>query len=231
MSPIWPYAAAAAAGYLAGSVPFGVLLARAKGVDLSSVGSGNIGAANVSRALGSRWGAFVLILDLLKGFIPTYCAWVYALKLGRAIGVDPVSHVWLAIGVALCAVLGHNFSLFLKFRGGKGVATSGGVFLALAPEALLAAIVVYVLTRAVFKYFSLASILAAAALPLAALCLPRLDGKDPLDPDGALPIVCFAALAGVLVIARHQANIRRLLAGTEPKHHVREKKETQGHEQ
>ncbi len=225
MSAIWPYAAAAGAAYMVGSVPFGVIVARARGVDLRQVGSGNIGAANVSRALGSRWGAFVLLLDILKGFVPTYCALVLADPLRRAMGEVWLSHVWLGIAAGFCAVLGHNFSIFLRLRGGKGVATSAGVFLALAPEALGVAVAVYVLCRAVFKYFSLASILAAVALPAAAFLVPRFDRMDRVEWKEALPIACFAALAGVLVIARHHSNIRRLLAGTEPRHHPEPKED------
>ena len=207
------YLAAAVAAYLVGSVPFGFWIARARGVDLRAVGSGNIGAANVSRALGRYWGTIVLMLDLLKGFVPTCGVMLGQVHL-RERGLLPVL---MGVVVGLGCILGHNFTIFLKFRGGKGVATSAGVFLVLAAEALFVSLAVYVLARVVFKYFSLASILAAASLPVAAIWIPKwITWGDPMKWEGGLPVVCFSVLAAGMVIARHHQNIRRLIAGTEP---------------
>jgi acyl phosphate:glycerol-3-phosphate acyltransferase len=214
----WPYAAALLAAYLIGSIPFGAILARAKGVDLRSVGSGNIGAANVGRALGPRWGAVTLVLDLLKGFLPTFFMLLATQSCPPAREAFP-SAAAAGVTVGFGCILGHVFTVFLKFRGGKGVATSAGVFLALAPEALFACLAVYLLSRLAFGYFSLASILAAAALTPAVLWMPRLISIewDGGEWDGGLILAGFAALASLVILVRHRENIRRLFAGTEPK--------------
>ena len=212
--PLILLAAFPAAAYLIGSIPFGLLIARVRGVDLRAGGSGNIGATNVGRLLGARWGYLCFALDVLKGLLPVLA--VGALLRGlRAGGQDlPATYhqaAWLAVGFGCIA--GHVFSLYLGFRGGKGVATSLGVLLGIFPYftfAGLAALGVWIVVTLTTRYVSLASMTAAAAfLPLfVAFNWPATK----LWPLGA-----FAAAMAVLVIARHKANILRLLNGTENK--------------
>ena len=181
------------AGYLAGSLPFGYWVARAgKGVDIRTLGSGNIGATNVWRKLGARYGVPVVFLDTAKGFVPALVA---------SLVVDDLAGV--LAGAA--AMLGHWRPLWLGFaRGGKMVATCGGAFLALAPLVGLVGAVVWIAVFALSRYASLASMLAAVALPVAAAVLGE-----------SWPVIAFAALAAAAVLALHRANIRRLASGTE----------------
>lgn len=182
-------------GYAIGSIPFSFLVARLFGVkDVRTVGSGNVGATNVMRSAGKGPGVLALVLDGLKGAATVWIA--------RAL-TSSESAVCLA---GLCAVMGHLFPVWLGFRGGKGVATGAGLFIPLAPQALGAAVVVFVGALAGLRYVSLASMLASLALPLAAWLL------------GAPPVVSLTALViGLTVVAKHHANIGRLLKGTEPK--------------
>ena len=208
------YFATALAAYLLGSVPTGYLVARAKGIDIRSVGSGNIGATNAMRVLGKPAGIFVLLVDVLKGYAA--CAllapFVFHL-LGDKVyelakfGLPPVcvienrNNIVAGIGV----VLGHNYTCWLKFKGGKGIATTAGVFLALAPWALLMALVVFILALVFTKYVSVASIAAAIALPTAVWIM---------TPQNIL-LGTIATALGVMAIYKHQGNIQRLRAGTE----------------
>jgi len=184
---------ALALAFVAGSIPTGVIVARAKGVDLRKVGSGNIGATNVSRALGGKWAAVVLVADAAKGALPV-------LLLGR-LWDDP----WLPAMGGLCAVLGQIFSIFLRGRGGKGVATSLGAGLALAPAPALACALVFALFFLVFRIASLGSLLGIACYPLF-LWLFHL---------GTWPRLTFAATIAVLIVARHKDNLLRLARGKE----------------
>ncbi len=181
--------------YLCGSVPFGLLIARARGVDVRQVGSGNIGATNVARTLGKRTGALVLFLDALKGLAP-----VLAARL-----------LWparpeLAAGAGLAAILGHVFPVWLKLRGGKGVATGLGVFLALSPLATAVAAALFLAVYATKRIVSVGSLAAATALPIAMLVLhePRTH-------------VALAVAVWLLVMVRHRGNIQRLLRREERK--------------
>ena len=194
----WPLVIAAVVGYLLGSLPFGYLVARTHGVDIFKVGSGNPGATNVKRTLGAKAGNTVLVLDLLKGSAAT--AWPLLPFLNA---LDP--RLMGVIGV-IAAVLGHSFSLFTKFRGGKGVATAAGGLLVLIPLAGAIAAATWVVVFYAFRYVSLASILAAVAVIAASWVLPY---------HVAISIV--ATLVGLFVIVRHRENIARLLAGTESK--------------
>jgi glycerol-3-phosphate acyltransferase PlsY len=191
--------------YLLGSVPFAYLIAKAvRGIDIREVGSGNVGATNVGRALGRKWGILVFALDVLKGFLPTLAA---LLLHGCRIG-EPE----LPLGVALAgfaAVAGHNWPVFLKFKGGKGMATSCGVFLAVFPLGLLIAVGVWAAVVALTRYVSVGSMVAAATLLACALLL----GRDPFGAGKFL--TALAAVAAVLSIVRHRANIGRLVQGTE----------------
>jgi len=185
--------------YFLGSVPFGYLAVKAvRGTDIRTLGSGNIGATNVGREIGRKWGALVFVLDVLKGLVPA-CA---ALKMsGPSLGA-------LA---GLAAIVGHNWPFFLGFRGGKGVATSCGVFLALFPLGVLISLGVWVGTLALWRYVSLSSMLAGVALLVCALLL-----QEDFLGDRKL-VTLLAALAAVLSVFRHKGNIRKLLQGTETK--------------
>ena len=186
------------AAYLLGSVPFGLLLARIKGVDLQKVGSGNIGATNVYRCVGKRWGIAAFVLDAVKGFVS---AFVFPMMVSS-------SPAWLGLACGVAAVAGHNWPVWLKFKGGKGVSTSAGMLLGIAPAAVGIGFIVFAITVALTRYVSLGSILAAIAVPTAFLALDRTENHL---LAGALVVM------GLLTIFKHRANIRRLLAGTEPK--------------
>jgi glycerol-3-phosphate acyltransferase PlsY len=190
-------AIAAVAGYLLGSVPCGYLVARWHGVDIFKVGSGSPGATNVKRSIGKNAGNLVFALDFLKGLIAA--GWVHLIATGAG-----NESVWIGLTGMAAAVLGHCFSVFLKFRGGKGVATSLGGAIALMPWAALAAIAVWLALFLTTRYVSVASIGLAATLPSVAYFWP------------GNPIVFFFALGvGVFVIVLHRANIGRLMLGTE----------------
>ena len=187
------------AGYLVGSMPFGYWLVRAtKGVDIRKVGSGNIGASNVWREFGRGYGIPVVLLDVAKGFVP---ALVGTLLVGELTGV-------LAGGAAM---LGHWRPLFLRFeKGGKTVATAGGAFLGVAPIVGGIGAVVWIVVFLLFRYASLASILAALSLPVVAAAL-----QEPW------PVIAFGAIAAVAVVLLHRPNIARLRAGTESRFRYR----------
>lgn len=197
MMNIW-FISSAAVGYLLGSLPFGYWVARAHGVDIFKVGSGNPGATNVKRTLGAKAGNTVLALDVAKGAIAT--AWPLLPMVAA-----PAAPTLALIGV-VAAVLGHSFSIFTGFRGGKGVATAAGGLLVLTPVACAIAAATWVVALYVFRYVSLASILAATAAITASWLLPHQVASS----------VIVSLLAG-FVIVRHHENIKRLLSGTENK--------------
>ncbi|HZP03918.1 MAG TPA: glycerol-3-phosphate 1-O-acyltransferase PlsY [Terracidiphilus sp.] len=195
--------AIAAAAFLLGSVPTGYLLVRIfRGQDIRSVGSGNIGATNVMRAGGKGLGAATFLLDVLKGCTAVWLSMALAGVLAPTLAPRNAE----AVG-ALCAVLGHMFTPWLKFRGGKGVATGFGVFLVAAPWAALAAIGLFALILALSRYVSLGSILAAASFPVFAWYMVR--GERPLF------FLAVQVAVALLIIVKHHQNIRRLLTGTE----------------
>ncbi len=201
-----PLLIALAIGYLLGSLPFGYLVARSKGVNIFEVGSKNPGATNVRRVLGSGPGNLVFFLDALKGAIAT--GWPQALVWldvpACNCGADQIRG--MAVAGLVGALLGHSFSCFTKFRGGKGVATATGGLLVLMPVAVLIGAVVWAATFFSTRYVSLASILASIAMPLAAFFLH--------EPRVLLGLTILIAL---LVVVRHRSNIQRLMAGTESK--------------
>ena len=192
----------ALAGYLLGSIPSGYLAGKARGVDIRTAGSGNIGATNAFRILGRGLGTCVLLADACKGWLAV------ALLPGlaqRLTGVDaPVNVESLRILAAVAVVLGHNYTCWLRFKGGKGIATSAGVLAALMPLALVISLTVWLLVCALTRFVSVASLAAALVLPFGAWL-----GHS----GGALTGVAVALSA--LAIYKHKANIQRLLAGTE----------------
>ena len=191
-----------AAAFLLGSVPTGYLVARAKGIDIRRHGSGNIGATNVLRTLGKPLGIFVFVVDALKGFT--------AVWLPHFLAAAPLPE-WLPMAAAVAAILGHNYTPWLGFKGGKGIATSAGVLLALMPWAVLAIAAVWFVVFSTTRYVSLASMSAAAALPVAVALLWH------FGVGGHLSLLIFALLISALAIWRHRSNIQRLRDGTEPR--------------
>lgn len=190
-------------GYFLGSIPFGYLLVRVfRGADVRATGSGNIGATNVARTSPSL-GVATLVLDALKGLIAVLAVLI----------IFPEQKT-IAFIAAVAAVVGHMFPVWLKFRGGKGVATGLGSFLLLTPKAILAAVVIFLLITTAFRFVSLGSIAAAASLPVLAILLREASGPA----EGVLITV-----ASLLIIIKHQQNIRRLMSGAEPKFQLRPK--------
>jgi acyl phosphate:glycerol-3-phosphate acyltransferase len=193
--------------YLVGSLPFGFLIARyVAGVDIRKSGSGNIGATNVARVLGKKLGIAVLVLDCLKGALPT-------LILPAVLTDSTTLRLHLAVLSGTTAILGHMFPCWLNFRGGKGVATALGVALALAPLSTAAAFVVFVLCVALTRIVSLGSILAACTF-----CGAELWQLNPTPfGDETWSLAAFSTLVPLLIILRHRSNVARLLRGTEPR--------------
>ncbi|MCI0535050.1 MAG: glycerol-3-phosphate 1-O-acyltransferase PlsY [Verrucomicrobiales bacterium] len=201
------------AAYFVGSVPTGFLAGRARGVDVRTLGSGNIGATNVIRFLGKPMGFFVLLVDSLKGWIACTALVKLAISLfpsswtavsnPQTDGAFPIDQQF-EIVAGLFAVLGHNYTCWLKFKGGKGIATSAGVLLAWVPLGLLVALAMWLLVFLLSRYVSLASIGAALVLPFAVW----LTRNDPV-------YIWIAAALSALAIYKHKANIQRLLSGTE----------------
>lgn len=209
------FAIAIIGAYLLGSIPFGLIIAKNHGKDLRSIGSGNIGATNVARALGRKWAYVCFLLDTLKGLIPTLAMMFIVKHLSIQSQAEQIL-LWLIVGIA--AILGHMFPLYLKFKGGKGVATSLGVALGLWPYYTTCAFVafgvwaVFVLT---WRYVSLASIAASIAFPATLLLIVLLTPT--WDFINLWPLLIAAAAIPLMVITRHRENIKRLLAGTESK--------------
>jgi len=201
----WSMVIAGVVGYFLGSLPFGYIVARTHGVDIFKEGSGNPGATNVKRVLGEKFGAkgqragnLVFVLDAVKGALAAGWPLIPGIVL-------PEERLLGLVGV-IAAVLGHSFSIFTKFKGGKGVATAAGGLVVLMPVACLVGAVVWIVTFALTRYVSLGSVLAAVAVPTASW----LRGNP-------LPFNLVATAIGLFVIVRHRENIRRLVAGTETK--------------
>lgn len=187
-------AASCIVSFIIGSIPTGLLIARAKGIDLRKVGSGNIGATNVMRAVGKKAALFTLIGDIAKGIVPVVIT--------KALAFDP-----LYAGISgISAILGHNFSIFLKFKGGKGVATSIGVVLALSPHVGLFTVMMWLMTAKWTRYSSLSALVAFGLLPLSFYLIDHFRQN-----------IIFGAIIAFLIFIRHTANIKRLVQGTETK--------------
>ena len=203
------FAVVAVLGYLLGSIPFGYLLMKIfRGTDIRETGSGNIGATNVARS-SPVLGLVTLLLDAAKGFLAVICA--SALATGITL---PYLYSAMALA-AFCALLAHMFPVWLKFRGGKGVATGLGAFVAIVPKAVLVAICIFAALVAVFRYVSLGSIVAAAVLP-ALIYLFYIQAGTPMQS-----VLGAALAAALLIIAKHHQNISRLFAGTEHRFSLR----------
>lgn len=195
------YFAAALIAYLLGSIPFGFIAGGIAGIDVRKHGSGNIGATNTLRVLGKKYGYPVFLADVLKGFLAVRIA----LGLAR---FDPSTGDFIGILAAFFVVAGHSFPIWLRFRGGKGVAAAAGACLSLVPLATLIAVFIWIATFLIFRYVSLASIVAAIALALSALFLGY--AANPI-------LLTFTCLIAALIILRHRSNIVRLLEGREPR--------------
>ena len=189
------YLLTAIVAYLIGSLPTGYLFGRARGVDIRKTGSGNIGATNVFRTLGKAAGITVLLIDAVKGFVPARFLLFDA---------SPETREYHAMVAGLFAILGHNYTCWLRFKGGKGIATSAGVLVALVPFGLLLTLGAWLLVFALSRYVSLASVCAALVLPFAVWSV---------GGGGAMILLCTGL--SLLAIYKHRANIQRLIAGTE----------------
>ena len=187
--------------YFIGSIPFAYIYGKIfKKIDIREHGSGNVGATNVLRVFGTKAGIIVLLLDIIKGYIPVLIiTWLYPQAL------------WQPVLVGIFAILGHTFTIFLKFKGGRGVATSAGVFLALSPFSILAAILIFVLVVAITKYVSLGSMIAAVFLMIThTIFFILCESSNPY-------IFYFTLILCLFIIYKHKPNIMRLIKGTENK--------------
>jgi glycerol-3-phosphate acyltransferase PlsY len=205
--------------YLLGSIPFGLIVARSQGVDLRAHGSGNIGATNVWRVMGKKWGLITFFADALKGVLAVKLAiWLAArwtlheaLPHGheRNFSLEEGQLGYMGIAAAVACILGHNFPVWLNFKGGKGVATSLGVIVGMMPVPALIVFGIWGLVFKTSRYVSLASIIAAVSLPLVVIATLFLGGLH------SWAHFYFSVAAAIMVVKRHQPNIARLVAGTE----------------
>lgn len=205
------YIACLTGAYLLGAIPFGFLIAKSHGIDIRTVGSGNIGATNVFRAVSKKLGILTFALDVLKGFVAAYFFPVIATRVTHA----PTGES-LNLLCACLAVIGHNWPVYLHFKGGKGIATTAGVLLGVAPAALGIGLAVWLIVFPISRFVSLASICAAIAVPIAGWMLYISNG---------LLIPSFLSAFAVLAILRHKPNIQRLIKGTENRFEFKRKKQ------
>lgn len=199
--PIESYIVVAIAGYLLGSIPTGFLVAKTRGVDIRAVGSGNIGAANTFRAVGRSAGIFVLLIDALKGFAAVELCQLILPHFGVT---NPAVAIHFRVVAGIFAVLGHNYTCWLGFKGGKGIATTGGVYLALVPWSVCFGLIAFIVALVITRFTSVGSMAAAIVLTLT-VCLTQ--------QDLTLKIVTIGLF--ILAILKHRTNIQRLVAGTE----------------
>jgi glycerol-3-phosphate acyltransferase PlsY len=198
--------------YLLGSVPFGFIIAKTHGIDLRKIGSGNIGATNLARALGRKWALLCFALDVAKGLFPTLAA------ASLFSSLPTVPQLLFALAGGCAAILGHIFSIYLKFKGGKGIATGFGVALGLYPYYTVCAAIalaVWIIIVLIWRYVSLASIVASFSFPIVLICAIAVNNDWKLV--NLWPLLVAATVIPVMVIFRHRENIKRLLAGTESK--------------
>jgi glycerol-3-phosphate acyltransferase PlsY len=214
--------------YLLGSIPFGLIISLAHGVDVRKFGSGNIGASNVGRTLGRRWGVLTFLLDMLKGCLPVVAGGFMLGTIARHDTSNALAGAWLAFGVA--AFMGHLFSIFLRFRGGKGVATGFGAVLGVFPILTIPAIisiVVWAISVKVTRYIGFSSCIAGLLLPIWTIFLPAASAAigffhgspapQSIWPDWSMlwPYFTVSMALALFVVYRHRANFARMLAGTE----------------
>jgi glycerol-3-phosphate acyltransferase PlsY len=210
MVPLW-YAAIAVLGYLLGSIPAGYLAGRMAGIDIRKAGSGNIGATNVVRVLGKRYGYPVFAVDFLKGLAAVFAATFVA----KHLDLTERSAQVFGITAGVCCVLGHSFPIWLRFNGGKGVATSLGVIFGLMPVAALIVVGVWLLTFQLSRYVSVASIIAALVLPVTVMLVSHRQRSD------NTVVFYFSLCLTAVIILRHRPNLVRLMRGTEPRYRRR----------
>ncbi|MBQ3240198.1 MAG: glycerol-3-phosphate 1-O-acyltransferase PlsY [Akkermansia sp.] len=200
------------AAYLIGSVPFGYIAGRINGIDLREHGSHNIGATNTVRVLGKRWGVPVFILDFLKGFVPLL---LMKYHLGDDVTQFDAGQMGWLVGTLFALVLGHTFTCFLRFKGGKGVATTAGCLVALSPSIGMWAVLAWVVCMILTRYVSLSSMVAGVAMMLAAVRL--FWYQDGVCSVADMMVLGLLFLVFVLVVVKHRSNIVRLCKGTEPR--------------
>ena len=200
--------------YLIGSIPFGLIIGKMRGVDVRTAGSGNIGATNVGRLLGKKFFFLVFFLDLLKSFVPMAIASIVVHQVPEASRDWQIYLLWLLVGFA--AVMGHMYSIFLRFKGGKGVATSAGVMLGLIPYYTypgLLGVLVFIVAFMATRYISVGSMAGAIAFPILYVLVGQVRGWPVLHEQ--LPLLIFGVLMALLIVWKHRSNISRLMAGTE----------------
>ena len=213
----------AIAAYIVGAMPFGFWISKLRGYDIRDHGSGNIGATNVFRIVGPSTGIAVFILDVMKGFMPVYVGKkVIESRLPEGLGNADQWVGGASVLLALVAILGHNYTFFLGFKGGKGIATSAGVMLAFLPWVLAGSLAAWVLVFYFSGYVALASIAAALAIPPMTVLIGL------VDPPINVPVIFFGVFASVMGIWRHRSNIKRLLAGEEDRFDRKKKKVKMG---
>ncbi len=195
----WKLIAGLGIAFASGSLPFGYWMGRLHGIDIREHGSGNIGSTNVARVLGKKWGGIIFVLDFLKGWIPTFLMGIWA--------ASSPEEGWWRVAAAILAVMAHNYTPWLGFRGGKGIATSAGVLLALMPWSLVISLTTWLVLTKVTKTVSIGSIAACLAVPTGAW----------LFYPGQTAMMSLALAVCLLGIWRHRSNIERLMSGTEPK--------------
>ncbi|MCH2175346.1 MAG: glycerol-3-phosphate 1-O-acyltransferase PlsY [Lentisphaeria bacterium] len=206
--------------YLIGGIPFGFIIAKSRGIDIREHGSGNIGATNVGRTLGKKWGILCFIFDFLKGCLPVVLCKIIGAQLVQDSLITLSGYELMLIASAFATVAGHIFTPYLQFKGGKGVATTAGAIFVLAPYAILCAILGWIITLKISKYVGLASVIAAIVLPISAVVM-NISAKPALKT--AESTIILLSVLSALSIFRHRGNIQRILQGTEPK--IGQKKE------
>lgn len=201
--------------YLIGSIPFGYLAGRLHGIDLREHGSHNIGATNATRVLGRKWGVLVFIMDFLKGYLPLMLATYFVAGPDKSLAQYTPEEMGWCLGVMVAVVLGHTYTCFLKFRGGKGVATMAGCLVAFLPTVAIAAVSAFLVMMVLTRYVSLSCLTAGAVMVGAAAC--EYGSHEGGVTVSEWMILGMLTLIFILVVYKHRSNIVRLCRGTEPR--------------